>query len=184
MTSPMIRFFAIAILAASAVISASAQRRSGNATVSGSTNPPVSETTQKDDDVPKNIQETLAKHRIERSKKEFAELVERSEEAVKISEDLEKSLTATARLTAVDQKKLERLEKLLKKIRSELGAEGDDDDAAEKPSTLNSAVASLQSNASRLLEEVKKSTRYSISVVSVQTSNLLLRLVKFIRFNR
>ena len=151
---------------------------------------------QQKEELPKNIQETMAKQRIEREKKEYDELLERSAEAVKLSEELEKSFTNSNKVSAEDQKKLERLEKLVKKIRTGLG--GDDDegeqdasekdiaekDKPEKPSTMSSAFKTLQKNAAQLFSELKKSTRYSVSVVAIQTSNALLKLVKFIRFGK
>ena len=144
--------------------------------------------TPKQEDLPKNIKETLAKQRIAQEKKDYEELVKRSEEAVKLSDELEKSFVASNQLNAEDRKKLERLEKLVKKIRTELG--GDDDDEAEnteaKPesSTMVNAFKTLQTNASQLFDEIKKSTRYTVSVVAIQTSNALLKLVKFIRFGK
>ncbi|HEY8560635.1 MAG TPA: hypothetical protein VIL74_09690 [Pyrinomonadaceae bacterium] len=142
------------------------------------------------EELPTNIKETLAKQRIEREKKDYDELLQRSEEAVKLSGELEKSFTDSNRLSSEDQKKLDRLEKLVKKIRSELGADDDgdaetiDQEKPEKPSTIGSAFQTLQSSAAQLLDELKKSTRYSVSVVAIQTSNALLKLVKFIRFGK
>ena len=142
------------------------------------------------EDLPKNIKETLAKQRIDREKKDYQELLRRSEEAVKISSELEESFTIAKRITSEDEKKLDRLEKLVKKIRSELGADDDGElesaekENSEKPSTMDSAFKSLQTTAEQLLDELKKSTRYSVSVVAIQTSNALLKLVKFIRFGK
>lgn len=142
------------------------------------------------EELPTNIKETLAKQRIEREKKDYEELLERSQEAVRLSEELEKSFTSANKLSAADQKKLDRLEKLVKKIRGELGGDDDGDaelpekNKTESPSTLGSAFQTLQTNASQLLSEIKKSTRYSVSVVAIQTSNALLKLVKFIRFGK
>lgn len=138
------------------------------------------------EELPKNIKETMAKQRIEREKKEYAELLERSEEAVKLSEELEKSFAVSNQLSGEDQKKLERLEKLVKKIRNDLGGDDDGDDEEnlknKKPSTMGTAFKVLKTNAAELFSEIKKSTRYSVSVVAIQTSNALLKLVKFIRF--
>ena len=145
---------------------------------------------QAKEELPKNIKETLAKQRIEQEKKDYQELLSRSEEAVKLSEELEKSFVDSNKITSEDQKKLDRLEKLVKKIRSELGADDDEEaeiaekEKVEKPSTLVSAFKTLQSNATQLFSEIKKSTRYSVSVVAIQTSNALLKLVKFIRFGK
>lgn len=140
------------------------------------------------EELPQNIKETMEKQRIEREKKQYEDLLERSEEAVKLSEELEKSFAVSNQLSADDRKKLDRLEKLLKKIRSELG--GDDEGELEveldkeSPSNIRSAFQTLQKNAAQLFSEIKKSTRYSISVVAIRTSNVLLKLVKFIRFGK
>ena len=137
------------------------------------------------EELPQNIQETLAKQRIAREKKDFEELLQKSEEAVKLSGELETSFSSSNQISAADQKKLERLEKLVKKIRDDLGADDDDEKTVEEsPSTLRSAFQTLQSSAADLLKEIKKSTRYSVSVIAVQTSNTLLKLVKFIRLGR
>jgi len=150
------------------------------------------------DVVPKNIQETLDKHRIEQAKKDHDEMIERGEEALKLSEELEKSVANNNKISPQDQAKLARLEKITKKIRKELG--GDDDDEAtieekpenidetaenkEKPSALASAVKKLQSTATKLVDELKKTTRFSVSVVAIQSSNSLLKILKFIRFGK
>src|SRR5689334_9346056 len=98
---------------------------------------------QPKEDLPKNIKETMAKQRIEREKKDYDELVKRSEEAVKLSQELEKSFANSNQLSGDDQKKLDRLEKLVKKIRGELGADDDgepdikeDSGKTEKPSDM------------------------------------------------
>ncbi len=145
---------------------------------------------QPKEDLPKNIKETLAKQRIEQEKKDYDELLKRSEEAVKLSEELEKSFADSNKISSDDQKKLDRLEKLVKKIRTELGGDDDgepgldDKEKTENPSSMVNAFKTLQSNAAQLFSEIKKSTRYSVSVVAIQTSNALLKLVKFIRFGK
>lgn len=148
------------------------------------------------EDLPKNIKESLEKQRIEREKKDYQEMLERGEEALKLSEELEKSVAQNSKLSVQDQSKLERLEKIVKKIRKELG--GDDDnteiganlgekDGGEeskenKSLDVVSAVKILQSNAAKLVEELKKTTRFSISAMAIQSSNALLKIVKFVQF--
>ncbi|MEP6900342.1 MAG: hypothetical protein ABJA66_01250 [Actinomycetota bacterium] len=146
---------------------------------------------QPKEDLPTNIKETLAKQRIAREKKDYQELLDRSQEAVKLSEELEKSFAATNQLSVDDEKKLDRLEKLVKKIRSELGADSDDgeeniddQDNNGKSSTMVNSLKTLQSKSSQLFDEIKKQTRYSVSVIAIQTSNTLLRIVKYIRFGK
>jgi molecular chaperone DnaK (HSP70) len=98
------------------------------------------------EDLPKNIKESLAKSRIEKEKKEFDELLGRGAEALKLSEELEKSFKQNSKLSAEDQKKLDRLEKLVKKIRNELGGDGgEENDVEDNPSTIKNALETLQS---------------------------------------
>jgi hypothetical protein len=138
-----------------------------------------------DEDYPKGIKELLAKGRIEREKKDYEELLQNGEEAVKLSESLEKTFAESKKLSAADLKKLDRLEKLAKKIRRELGAdESDDAEEDEKPSSMLHAFKILQNSTGRLVDELKKTTRYSVSVVAIQSSNAFLRVIKFIRFGK
>jgi len=138
------------------------------------------------EDLPKGIKESLAKSRIEREKKDFAKLLERGEEALKISNELEKSFAQNNQLSAADQKKLDRLEKVVKKIREEMG--GDDDDknieSENKPSTTLAAIQFIQTNTGKLVDELKKTTRYTVSVIAVESSNLLLKIVRFLRLRQ
>jgi hypothetical protein len=136
------------------------------------------------EDFPNGIKESLAKNRIEREKKDYEELLQNGEEALKLSESLEKNFAESQKLSAEDQKKLDRLEKLAKKIRRELGANDSDDTADEKPSSMLDAFKFLQDSTGKLVDELKKTTRYSVSVVAIQSSNTFLKIVKFIRFGK
>jgi len=137
------------------------------------------------EDYPKGIKESLAKSRIEREKKDYQELLQNGEEAVKLSESLKNTFAESNQISAEDRKKLDRLEKLAKKIRRELGAnESDEADDDEKPSSMLNAFKILQTSTGRLVEELKKTTRYSVSVVAIQSSNAFLKVIKFIRFEK
>ena len=138
-----------------------------------------------EEDLPDSIKENLAKGRIDQEKKEHEELLKRGDEALKLSEDIEKSFAANNKLSSEDFKKLDRLEKIVKKIRTELGGDDDDDITEDKtPSTLENAFKSLQENTVKLVDELQKSTRYSISVIAIESSNVLLKVVKFLRFKK
>ena len=140
------------------------------------------------EDLSDGIKETLAKQRIKNEKKEYQELLERGEEAAKIGEELNKSWERAQSFSPEDEKKLDRLEKLVKKIRTELGAEGGGNEKDEtedvKPSTFMSAIKVIKDDTASLLSEIKRIGRHSISVVAIESSNTLLRLVRFLRFNK
>lgn len=140
--------------------------------------------TEQKDEPSEGLKETLAKWRIKADKKEFEELQKKGIETEKLVEELATSFAETKRLTNEDSEKLVKLEKLVKKIRSEVGAENDDDDKEKLPKDLVDAFVSLQENTSKLLKELKKATRHSISAIAIETSNSLLKIVKFIRFRK
>jgi predicted transcriptional regulator len=134
------------------------------------------------EELPKSLKENIQKGRIEEEKKEYEAMIKRGEEAAKLSEELSKSFEQNQTLSSEDVKKLARLEKLVKKIRDDLGGEDDDEAEANKPSSLLTALKSVQENASSLLTALKKTTRLTISAVAIETSNTVLKLVRFIRF--
>jgi hypothetical protein len=136
----------------------------------------------REEELPKSVKENLAKGRIDQEKKDYAELLERGDEALKLSDELEKSFAANNHLNADDMKKVERLEKLVKKIRTELGGE-DGEDEVQTPSNLENAFTTLKETTSKLVTELKNSTRWTISAVAIQSSNALLKVVKFLRFS-
>lgn len=135
-------------------------------------------------DLPDAMKENLAKRRIKDEEEEYQELIKRGEEAVKISEELSKSFEKNQKLSSEDQKKLEKLEKVVKKIRRDLGAEDDKEDEENKPSSLMNTLTTIKEKSSNLLSELKKTSRYSISVVAVESSNAVFKLVRFLRLNK
>ncbi len=133
-----------------------------------------------EDNLSKSMKEMLAKGEIERKQEDFEELVARTEQALKISQEIEKSFSHKQQISSTDQKKLKELEKLIKKIRSELGADGDDDDE-QVPDSKKTVVEKLKDASLNLLDEVKQTTKYTISATAIETSNSILRFVKFLR---
>ena len=143
---------------------------------------------EKKDDQPQTIQETLVKMRIDKDKKDHDQMVNRGEEALKITEEIQKDFDSKGKLSSDDLAKLSNVEKLVKKIRNELGGgdDGDDEDAEpteSKPVTQSDGVKSLRQTAETMFNELKKSTRFSISLTAIQTTNTILRIAKFLRGN-
>jgi hypothetical protein len=141
------------------------------------------------ENTPKGLKETLVKMQIEREKKDFQEMLDRGEEAAKLSVQVERSFESRGVLTEEDRQKIDSVEKLVKKIRGELGGSDDDnseeDDAQTKdkpPTDIVSGVKYLRDSTSRLLDELKKTSRFSISAAAIQSSNAVLKIARFLRF--
>lgn len=137
------------------------------------------------DDDSEFVRKMLSKQQTEREKKEYAELLERGEAALKLSEQLERSFERTKKLTAADLEGLEEYEKLVKRIRDELG--GDDDGETSlvvdgpAPRNKRDALKTLRRSTGWLVEEIKRSTRFSVSLAAIESSNALIRLARFLR---
>lgn len=138
-----------------------------------------------DKDGPTGLQETLYRMRVEQSKKEYDDMLKRGEEAVRLAEDLDRKLEENGRLTPTELAKVAEVEKLVKKIRSELGGsddEGDDQtDEVEKPATTKDAVTRLRSAAASLYDDLKRTTRFTISATAIETTNAILKVARFLR---
>ncbi len=141
-------------------------------------------------ELPKTIQENLVKLQIKQSVKEHEELLERGDEALLLTEKIDYSLEKNGKFTSADFENLERLEKVVIKIRKELGGDSDGE-ADEKLSKefaknpdLTNAFQYLRSSTEKLVTELKKTSRHSISAVAIQTSNTVIKIARFLRLRK
>src|SRR5436189_189289 len=95
---------------------------------------------KKDADNP-SFSELLTKQQLSRRKKEYDDMLQRGDKAAKLSEELETSIASRETLSSEDIQKLQELEKLVLKIRDDLG--GDDD---AKESDENSSANSEETD--------------------------------------
>lgn len=152
----------------------------------GADNKPFSPTP--DAEQPKSFREMMQKMRIEQEKKDYEEMLDRAQQALKISEQLEQSFAQRQTLSQSEREKLDNLEKLVKKVRGELGGEDGDKDAGElvdddpAPGSAADGLKTLQSLTSKLVDELKKTSRFGISAVAIQSTNAVLKVVRFLRF--
>lgn len=138
-----------------------------------------------------SIREMVVKQQISRRRKEHEELLKRGDDALKLSNELELSFSEKGSLQAEDYSKLETLEKLVARIRKDLGG-SDDGEELDSPGTFvngnpqdRSGVLSFLIDSTRaLVDELKKMSRFSISAVAVQTSNSVIRFARFLRLRK
>ena len=147
----------------------------------------------RDEQTPPSVTEMVEKQRILRQKKEHGDMLRRGDEALKLAEQLEESFNESAGVSPQDLEKLEALEKVVGKIRNELGGDDDDDKDVLKDSTgpennarrdVLSAFKFLRDSTVRLVDELKKSSRFSISVAAVESSNAVIRIARFLRLKK
>lgn len=134
----------------------------------------------------------IAKQRAERDKKDHEAMLERGDEALMLTKQLEVSFTQNNGFSEADRDRLESLEKVVTKIRKELGGDDDADEGSAyvkaedepKPSTMEEAFKYLRTSTVKLVDELKKTTRFSISAVAIQSSNTVIKLARFLRLKK
>ncbi len=141
------------------------------------------------EDQPRNFREMLSKQRVEREKKDHEELLKRGDEAAQLTQQLDDAFQRNNNLTQREQQKLETLEKIITKIRKELGGdedEGEDESVTKerRPSSLREAFNNLKETTIQLVDELKKTSRFTISAVAIRSSNTVLKLVRFLRLRK
>lgn len=126
-------------------------------------------------------EEIIRRAEIRHAEESHKEMVERAEETAEIAGQLRASFRTSKTLGRDELKKLERMEKLARKIRGSVG--GDDDKLAlkETPPHLGAALELLNELSAELKKGVSKTSRLVVSGAVIQRSNELIELIRFIR---
>lgn len=125
--------------------------------------------------------EMMRRAEIRREEDLHKEMVERADEAAQLGDLLLASYKKNNSLTRDDQKRLERLEKLARKIRGGAGGSDDDEKLSDPPGQVEGAVSRLAKLAGDLKESVSKTSRLVISANVIEHSNEMIELIRHIR---
>lgn len=148
---------------------------------------PVRDDGETTEDLPKSFRELMIKRRLAQRKKEHDAMLKRGDEALKISDELQESYLENGRLSTKDRQLLSDLEKLVTRIRNDLGgseAKGENEKIADSPKSIDEAFAYLKQSTESLVAELNRTTRFSISAVAIETSNSVIKLARFLRLRR
>ncbi len=145
--------------------------------------PPSTNNKDDENDVDFGSRETDARTRLilKAERKEYEEHVARAKEASDLATELKTSYADASVFNAADLKKLERLEKLTKRIRNEVGGSEMDADPKDLPNTVGDGVNLLADLAKELYGEVEKTPRRVVSACLIEQANKLLAVVQFVR---
>lgn len=126
-------------------------------------------------------EEIIRRAEIRHAEEAHQEMVERADETAELAVELRASFQTSKALGRDELKKLERMEKLARKIRGSAG--GDDDKLAlkETPPHLGAAMEKLTQLSEELKKGVSKTSRLVISGTVIERSNELIELIRFIR---
>jgi len=138
-------------------------------------------TFKKPDDTPLTTfeEEIRAKREIKIAEKEHQDNLNRAKEIGDIAKQLKESYKDNA--TTIDRdcfKKIDRLEKLAKKVRSEAGGDDDEITITPKPTDLPSAIKQIADASETLSKDVQNTPRRVVSASVIGNANVLLELIK------
>ena len=136
----------------------------------------------KNDDSPLTTfeEEVKAKREIKIAEKEHEENLSRAREIGEIA----KQLKEESKKSASDRdcvKKIDRLEKLTKKVRSEAGGEDEELTITPRPNDLPTAIKQIADASETLSKDVQNTPRRVVSTSVINNANVLLQLIKVAR---
>ena len=126
-------------------------------------------------------EELRAKRAIKMAEKDHKENLNRASEIQQIGKELKESLQGKSTIDRDCLKKVERLEKLTKKVRGEAGGDDEDITIVNPPTDLTSAGSRIAETAESLSKEVKDTPRQVVSASVISNANILLELIKLAR---
>ena len=125
--------------------------------------------------------EMRAKMILKDEKKKYDEHLERAREVSQLAAQLSDAYRNRQAFIGDDAKRLERLEKLSKRIRNEAGGSDTDPDVKDIPSDMADAVKRMAEMAEDLRKLVEKTPRRVISTVVIDHANKLIGVIQYVR---
>ncbi len=126
-------------------------------------------------------EEMRVKQSIKLLEKEYKQNVDRAREVAELGAELRDAAKEGKPFGREETKKLERLEKLTKKIRDEAGGSDEEASLSNPPGKLESALSRLADVADSLRKVVEKTPRQVISAAVIEKANVLLQLTRITR---
>jgi hypothetical protein len=127
--------------------------------------------------------EMRARNEIKIAEKERQENLDRAKEAAQLGGEIRQAFSKNGTLGSIEVKKLDRLEKLARRIRSRAGGSDDNEPLEKVPTALEQAVTRLADTSEALSKGVEKTPRMVISANVIDTANELIEIIHFIRSN-
>ena len=118
---------------------------------------------------------------IKAEKKGYDENVARAREVSDLATQLRETYEVSKAFKSEDYKKLERLEKLTKRIRNEAGGSDSDVEIKDMPVSMELAVKRVVDLADELRKLVEKTPRHVVSAAVIDQANRLIGLIQHVR---
>lgn len=135
-----------------------------------------------DDQAPSSLAEELrVKREIKEAEKEYKQHRERAKELCDLGKELDESFHKKQTMDHDDSKKLERIEKLTKRIRDAAGGSDGDTSIEDTPKDLSVAIRRVAKISESISEQIHKTPRQVVSATVIADANVLLELIRVVR---
>jgi len=118
---------------------------------------------------------------IKLAEKQHLENLDRAREAAKLSAHLKETFVSAKVFVLPDRKKLERVEKLTRRVRNEAGGSDCEMALEEFPKDLETALTRLAELSEQMRKEVEKTPRQVVSTAVIERANRLLEVIQYTR---
>lgn len=126
-------------------------------------------------------EELRAKQAIKYAEKGHQDNLNRAKEIAQIGKELKAAVSNAPLMGRDSHKKIERLEKLTRKIRGEAGGDDQDVQLPRRPSDVPAAMTQIAEAAESLSKDVQNTPRQVVSASVIENANVLLELIKIMR---
>ncbi|MDX6612006.1 MAG: hypothetical protein QOD75_1192 [Blastocatellia bacterium] len=126
-------------------------------------------------------EEMRAKRTLRLAEKEHLENLERARDVAKLSSEIKDAFAAANNLGPAEKKKLEKVEKLTRRVRSEAGGSDNEVTLDKYPVDLESALGRLADVSAEMRKEVEKTPRQVVSTSVIDRANQILEIVQYAR---
>ena len=126
-------------------------------------------------------EEMRVKRELKYLEKEYKDNLDRARQVADLGAQLRDAYKQSRLLNREDAKKLDRLEKLARRIRSDAGGSEEDVSIESPPQQLEPALSRLAEESDCLKITVEKTPRHVVSAMVIEKANVLLKLIKLAR---
>jgi vacuolar-type H+-ATPase subunit I/STV1 len=125
--------------------------------------------------------EMLARQDVKAAEKDHQENLERAREAAQLSTEIRDAYLHNKAFGRIEQKKLERLEKITRKIRSEAGGSDGEVTIEDVPTQIEPALTRIAEISEKMRKVVEKTPRQVVSASVIERANELLEVIHYLR---
>ncbi len=137
---------------------------------------------KEDEQAPSSLAEELrVKRAIKEAEKEYKQHRERAKELCDLAKELDESFHKKQTVDHDVNKKLERIEKLTKRIRDAAGGSEGDTSMEDTPNDLSVAIGRVAKISESISAQIHKTPRQVVSATVIADANVLLELIRVVR---